>query len=141
MKSVNIVQFSNNDSYGIICHNAKKLNYNYYLIDEDKVKKEHITRYFEEHEDKVFAILLRGMENGNYKIKLHRVNEQSASILHIWGEMNYDNDLSKNDIRYFQRVCEPKLTIKKVKVSDEKMLLRFSLAENEIVFIKIRRVE
>lgn len=34
------------DSYGIICHNQRKLGDNYYLADEDKLEKEHLWIYF-----------------------------------------------------------------------------------------------
>ena len=39
-------------SYGILCHNAKKLNYNYYLSAENELDKDNIWKYLEDREAK-----------------------------------------------------------------------------------------
>lgn len=128
------------DSYGIICHNQKRMNYNYYFIREDEVRKDHIWKYFEDREVLKLKLHLTDVLDGTYKIKIYRINEQCGSILNIWEEMEYESELSRNDIKYFRRACEPKLTIQKCEAKDGNIQLNIEMAANEIMFIRMRRL-
>jgi hypothetical protein len=52
--------------------------------------------------------------------------------------MEYENELSRNDIKYFRRICEPNLTIRKKSTEDETLLLEETLLPNEICLIRAR---
>lgn len=134
-----LITTDEHNSYGIICHNQKKLNYNYYFIKEDEVEKEHIWKYFEDRDTLEIHMKLDDLEDGSYKIKTYRINEQSGCVLSIWGEMDYEKELSRNDIKYFRRVCEPKLNIQKYEVMEGSIDFSMKLAPNEIAYIKISK--
>lgn len=125
-------------SFGIVCHNQKKLNYNYYLSKENEIDKQNIWKYFEDRDSKEIPIRLTNVENGIYQMKTYSINEQNGSVLDIWREMDYESELTRNDIKYFRRVCEPKLKIQKVEAKEGKLDINVTLAANEIAFIRLK---
>lgn len=125
-------------NYGIICHNQKKLNYNYYLLPEDQVDKKNIWKYFEDRDSREIKIRLADVEDGIYQMKTYSINEQNGSVLDIWGELGYESELTRNDIKYFRRVCEPKLKIQKVEAKGGNLDINMTLAANEIAFIRLK---
>ena len=135
-----MISTDQHDSYGIICHNQKALGYNYYFTKEDELEKEHLWRYFENRDELELNLTLTDMSEGTYQIKVYRINEKNGSVFSIWSEMEYEKQLSRNDIKYFRRACEPKLTIQKIKTEDSKMNLNIQLIANEIAFIRIRKL-
>lgn len=135
-----LVTTDGHDSYGILCHNLKMLGEEYYFIQENEVEKEKLWSYFEDRDGIHEKIRIAGAENGVYKIKFYRVNEESGSVVNIWKEMGYENELSRNDIKYIRRVCEPALVIEKVSVEDNLLELEIDLKANEIMFIRLRKL-
>lgn len=108
-----LISTDQHDSYGIVCHNQRKLGYNYYFTKEDELEREHLWKYFEDRNKMELNLTLTDVAAGTYQVKMYRINEQNGSALNIWQEMDYEKELSRNDIKYFRRVCEPKLTIQK----------------------------
>lgn len=135
-----LISTDQHDSYGIVCHNQKGLSYNYYFTKEDELEKEHLWRYFENRDELEVNLFLKDMSEGTYQIKTYRINEKNGSVFSIWSEMEYEKQLSRNDIKYFRRVCEPKLTIQKMKTEQNEMNLNIKLIANEIAFIRIRKI-
>lgn len=135
-----LISTDQHDSYGIVCHNQKGLSYNYYFTKEDELEKEHLWRYFENRDELELSLKLKDMSEGTYQIKVYRINEKNGSVISIWGELDYEKGLSRNDIKYFRRVCEPKLTIQKMKTEQNEMNLNIKLIANEIAFIRIRKI-
>ena len=76
-----------------------------------------------------------------YQVKIYRINEQSGSILRKWGELGYENELSRNDVKYLQRVCGPALSIQMMEARDGVLPLDVTIAANEIGFIRIRKYD
>lgn len=135
-----LITTDGHDSYGIVCHNQKVLSYNYYFTKEDELEKEHLWKYYENRDGLSLELELSGMENGIYQIKSYRINEKNGSIFSIWKEMEFERELSRNDIKYFRRVCEPKLTIQKKEVQDGNIKLVIPMEANEIAFVRVRRL-
>lgn len=71
-------------------------------------------------------------------MKTYSINEQNGSVLDIWREMDYESELTRNDIKYFRRVCEPKLKIQKVEAKEGKLDINVTLMANEIAFIRLK---
>ena len=128
------------DSYGIVCHNQRKLGDNYYLVDEDKLEKEHLWIYFNEHDEMELTFNLKDMSEGDYQIKVYRINEKNGSAMFIWRELNYEKRLSREDVKYFRRVCEPRLEIYTKKTEKNTMNLEIKLMANEIAFIRVQKI-
>lgn len=126
------------DSYGIVYHNQKTLSYNYYYTPEDEIEKERMWRYFEDHDSLDTEIELKDVADGTYQVKCYCINEKNGSALNIWQDMGFEKELSRNDIKYFRRVCEPKLTIQKCVAENGILRLHLNMLENEIGFMKVR---
>ncbi len=128
-------------SYGLVCHNQKTLNYNYYLSTEDKIEKNCIWKYFEDRDSLEMRLSLTDVANGQYQIKTYRINESIGSPIKIWEEMDYEVELSRNDIYYLNRECGPQLTIQTAEVNNHILPLVIQLDSNEIRFIRIRKIK
>lgn len=134
------VSTDRHDSYGIVCHNQKKLGDNYYLADENKLEKEYLWIYFNEFDEMELTFNLKDMSEGNYQIKVYRINEKNGSAMFIWRELNYEKRLSREDVKYFRKVCEPRLKIYTKKTEKNAMNLGIKLMANEIAFIRIQKI-
>ncbi|HHV12303.1 MAG TPA: helix-turn-helix domain-containing protein [Clostridiales bacterium] len=126
-------------TYGIVCHNQKRLNYNYFLTREDEIEKKNDWKYYEDRDMLEICIKLKNLENGIYRMQTYRINEQCGSVLNIWREMDYDRALSRNDIQYFRRVCEPKNTIQKYKIENGTGEIVIQMHANEIAYIRLSK--
>ena len=135
-----LITTDQHNNYSIVCHNQQVLNYNYYLTPETSIDKENIWKYFEDRKSLKLHIHLRGMKEGWYRLKVYRISEQHGSVLDTWKEMGYDNELSRNDIKYFRRICEPYLTIRKVQTNKDYLMLDEVLSPNEICLIRVRYI-
>ena len=71
-------------------------------------------------------------------MKYYRINEQNGNVMEFWKEMGYEKELSRNDIKYFRRVCEPKLMIQKIQAEGGHLKLNILLQANEIAFVRVR---
>lgn len=127
-------------NYGIVCHNMKNLSYHYYLTDEEKIEKENIWKCFEDREVLELGIELIDIDDGDYQIKIQRINEKNGSVLDIWKDLGYQDELSRSEIKYFRRICEPRLTIQKSCTKNGKLLVRTDMAPNEIAFISLEKI-
>jgi beta-xylosidase len=134
-----LITTDRHDNYAIICHNQQNLNYNYYLTDEWDIDKNNLWKYFEDRKKLHIQIRLKGVTDGAYRVKVYRINDQNGSVLNIWKELEYEQDLSRNDIKYFRRVCEPNLKIHQAVAENGELMVEDELLPNEITFIRIRR--
>ena len=132
-----LITTDGHDSYGIVCHNQRKLGYNYFFTKEDELEREHLWKYYEDRDDMELNLELTDVANGSYQVKSYRLNEQNGSVLNIWEEMDFEPELSRNDIKYFRRMCEPKLNIQKLEVKGEVLKLNISMQANEILFVRV----
>lgn len=128
------------DSYGLVCHNQKALNYNYYFSREDEIQKEHIWKYFSDRATLQLTLRLTDIADGRYQMKTYQINDQTGDALSFWNEMGYEKELTRNDISYLERVCGPRLMIQTVEARGNELSLEIGLAPNEIRFIRIRHL-
>jgi beta-xylosidase len=116
------------------------LNDNYYRTQEDHIDKEQLWKYSEPWRSMKLSLTMRDVQPGTYQVKIRRVNEMYGNILKLWGDLGYEQDLSREDIEYFRRVCEPNLTIRNLEAADGALLLEEELQPNEIALIQIRKL-
>ena len=133
-----LVTTDHHDNYCIICHNQQVLNYNYYLTDEYKMEKDAMWKYYERRQRLALHIKLDGVTDGLYQVKVYRLNESSGSVLKTWADLDYERELSRNDLKYFRRVCEPGMTIRTQTAEDGDLVIDEVLQPNEITLIRVR---
>ena len=71
-------------------------------------------------------------------MKVYRLNESSGSVLKTWADLDYERELSRNDLKYFRRVCEPGMTIRTQTAEDGDLVIDEILQPNEITLIRVR---
>lgn len=135
-----LISTDRHGSFGIICHNQRPLGYQYYYTREDEMEKERLWKYYEDRENLEMKLQIEGIQAGYYQVKTYRINEQNGNMLGIWKEMGFERELSRNDIKYFRRMCEPKLTISKLEAEKEVLDITIRLQPNEIAFIRVRQI-
>lgn len=127
-------------NYGIVCHNQQLLNYNYYLTPEASMDRTSMWKYYKDSKKLKIHIRLDGVTGGCYRIKLYRINEQYGNIMKVWSDMDYESDLSRNELKYFRRICEPNLIIRKAEAKDGTLQIEEEIQPNEITFIDINYI-
>lgn len=126
-------------SYTVIVHNKRKLGPYFYKTPEWKIAKEELARYREDEQNATLALELTGVEAGEYRVRTHRVNAQYGSILDLWHELDYSQNLSRRDIQYLQRICEPHLHLSAQRVTDGKLTLDLCLEPDEFLLVEVSR--
>lgn len=127
-------------NYSMACHNCKKLNYNYYYVEEDSLDREHMSKYFEDMDDLELHLVLKDISDGLYRMKIYRINEENGSVQRIWREMEFETDLSRDDIRYIQKASEPKLSIQKILAENGQAEIHIKMMANEIAYISLNYI-
>lgn len=135
-----MVTADGHDSYAIICHNMQNLNYNYYLTNESEMDRTSMWKYYEGRTKLNVRIRIDGVEEGKYKIKIYRINENHGNVLKIWGNLNYEKDPNREDIKYFRRKCEPDLKIQPTETIDGALIIEEQLKPNEIMMIRVHKI-
>ena len=127
-------------SYAIVCYNMKELNHNYYYTKEDRLDREHLWKYYENQEDMQLQFHLEDVEDGEYQIKIHRLNQTYGSVFDMWAELGFHTNLSSNDINYLKDHASPKLTIHRKRTSLACLSFDVTLETNEIMLIRISKL-
>ena len=128
-------------SYKMICHNVQKLDYKYYFTGEDCIKKEELEHYFENYQTMKLSIMLTGLADGPYRIKIMRVNQQQGSVLDVWKEMNFEKYMTHSDIQYLRNVCVPRRIVQKQQIKDGRLNFDIHLEPDEFASIWIEPME
>lgn len=136
-----LVTKDGHDNYGIVCHNCKKLSYNYYYVEEDNLDEKHMSKYFEDLDDCTVDLKLKDVREGLYQMKVYRINDQNGSVQRLWKEMEYATNLSREDLRYIQRSCEPKLSMQKIHTDENVLYIRHTMMANEIAYISLQYLD
>ena len=135
-----LVSGDGHGNYGIVCHNCKKLNYNYYYVEEDRLDRDHLSKYYEDLDPLTLSLTLTDVEDGVYQMKIYRVNEENGSVQKIWREMEYETNLSRDDLVYVRRGCQPKLMMQKISVKEGTLPVQITMVANEIAYISLNRI-
>jgi len=132
-----IVTADGYDSYCIVAHNQQTLGAQYYLTPEDALDREHVWKYFETEKKKKLTVRIEGAADGDYIVKYYIVSEQYGSVFDAWREMGFMEELTRNDIKYLRRVCEPHMTVKMAQAEAGVLTVEREMEPNEIVCIRI----
>lgn len=135
-----LISSDGHGSYGIICHNMRRLNYNYYFTKEDELEKDQMWKYIEDQKQLNLKVILDDLESGEYQQKIYRINSNNGNVLGVWGEMGYIRDMDREDVKYFRRVCEPKMLIDNRDVVRHQIEVDLTMEPNEITFVRIRKI-
>jgi beta-xylosidase/AraC-like DNA-binding protein len=133
-----IVTTNGRGRYVIACHNFKKLSAQYVFKDEDQISVDEIDNYIEDAEPLQLGFCLENVKNGNYLVKILRVNRVSGSAQDIWRSLEYSKNLSKDEMSYLRKSAIPKMEMHHTQVDNECLEIENTLMEQEIRLLDIR---
>ena len=136
-----LVTTDRHDDFAIVCHNQQQLNYNYFLTAERELERDKLWRYFVGRKNAEITVTLTDVPEGSYRVKTYRVNEENGSVLSLWRDLSFDNELSRNDVKYLRRASEPKLTIRTQQTERNALTIREELRPNEFALIRVLKIE
>lgn len=125
------------NDYTLIMHHLTALNDKYYFTKEDAVLKEELQNYFADGKHMKKVIELKGLKNGEYLLKLYRINRHNGSVLDIWREMAFEEELSKEDVRYLKEASHPKMTMERIYVKTQDFRINVMMDINEVIYIQM----
>lgn len=134
-----LVTTNGHHNFGMVCHNMQELNYNYYLTPEKSINRTNLWKYYQNRHKLEIRAVFTNVPDGKYRVKTYRINDESGSVMNIWQEMNFEEDLSHHDLEYFRRICEPNLSIRIASAEGGKLEIEDTMQPNEILFIRIRK--
>ena len=127
-------------NYALVCQNMRPLSHTYFFVSEDQLEKENLWKYFADRNVLELNITLRGVPEGGYRQKAYRVNGSCGSVTGIWRELGYTDHLDREDMRYFRKINEPKMTMQVLETREESLQLDLKLEMNEILYLNLRRL-
>lgn len=129
------------NNYAVICYNLKSLSHYYYMKKEEHLTIEDLDKVFMDLKSTVSKFKLQGMENGNYEMKTHSVSTRQGSILDEWKSWGCLSDLKKEEDKYLNNICRPKITIRQSKVNMNYLNFEVPLLANEFILIEITHID
>ena len=136
--SQGIVTKSLYDSYTITVHNCREPGYAYYL-DTDVRRDVHRHIQTEESEKK-YRFLLHHIKPGTYRCQILRLGPSRGGMLEEWGSLEFESDLSRNDIQYLKQMSAPRMEIRHIRTDRDTLQTELDLEANEIAMIKLTLV-
>lgn len=102
----------------IACHNYKHFNFRYYTQKENEIEVENQQRLFEDNESLQLHFKIHHVNNGRYCVKTFSVSEEYGNIQTEWRKMEYFSELSPLEYSYLREICQPRLSIRQLEVTD-----------------------
>ncbi|MFV0556530.1 MAG: GH39 family glycosyl hydrolase [Lactovum sp.] len=132
-----LVSKPNESKIEILIHNAKELNYRYFLTDENEITYSEIEEMFVEKEKCRVLIDLVNLPFQKYQMKISTINSQYGNLLKLWEQIGFGSELSREQINYLARLTTANLyfssgNTKDLEISQILEANEFSLIEIEL---------
>lgn len=127
-----IITQRENAVFFICCHNYKHLNFRYFSRNENEIELENQQRFYTDNESMQMSFRIRGVNNGNYIVKIFSVSQTNGNAQNEWMNLNCFNELSIPEVEYLKSVCQPKLSIFTVTAQDHILTVETRLTAQEI---------
>lgn len=126
-----ILTYNGKGIFFIACHNYKHFNFRYYTQKENEIEVENQQRLFEDHESLQLRFKIHHVNNGHYCVKTFSVSEEHGNIQTEWRKLGYFSELSPLEYGYLKEICQPRLFIRQLEVTDGVMELETRLGAQE----------
>lgn len=122
----------------ILCHNCKRLNYKYYL-DEQQNGLGDLDRYFEDLEPITLRYRLTGVRNGRYILKQRTVCTEAGSVQDQLREMGAVGGIyvHSHDLEYLREVSVPRIHLQEKQVTNGTMSVELTVPANAFIYLHI----
>ena len=121
------------DNYYIVCHNIGKLNMEYFY----RYEHEADYRILPGEEALGLEISLEGARPGAYKLSRQFINQEIGGLLEEWMRLGSPEVLSREELNYLKGTCIPRQDSQRLETHGGRLLVRTSLAQNEVQLLKV----
>lgn len=94
---------------------------------------------FSEREDKEYSFRFHGLEQGEYILRVWRINRENGSAYDKWVQMGSPQNLTAEEIGYLDRISEPAYYKRKIQYEDQ--ALPFTVQPHEVALVEIEPVQ
>lgn len=132
-----MVTCSERGSVRLVCHNMKRLNYNYYMTEEDNIAMKDIPTLMENREFLTIHLKFTQVRDGKYTVKQNRLNRNCGSVQDNWGKLNHESDLTMREMEYLNHASTSAISIWNEEAKDGCLEFDVQLLPNEIQYIHV----
>jgi beta-xylosidase len=125
------------NTYSIICHNYRRPGYRYFADGSDCLDSSVCTESLHENERLRLRFRIRDVENGNYALRRHCLNEQSGNIRHELALAGAAEHLQPSEIRQLARSCAPRFTVQTERAVNNTLSFDVVLESQEVQLIRL----
>ncbi|MCD8020162.1 MAG: helix-turn-helix domain-containing protein [Clostridiales bacterium] len=132
-----IITGNKRGSIRLLCHNMKRLNYNYYILDEDAIQPRDLLVILENREYLTIHLRVDYAKDGTFYVKRNRVSQNHGSVQDKWCGLNSESNLTEREMEYLKSSSTSTISIEEVEVENGVLKVDISLEPNEIQYIHI----
>lgn len=132
-----LITRSERGSIRMICHNMKKLNYYYYVTEEDSLQMKDIPMVMENREFLTLHFRFAQLKDGKYTIKQNRLNRSCGSVQDNWEKLNRESDLTMREMEYLKNISTSAITIREEEAKQGILEFDISMEPDEIQYIHL----
>ncbi|MCD8370442.1 MAG: helix-turn-helix domain-containing protein [Clostridiales bacterium] len=132
-----LVTRSERGSIRLVCHNMKRLNYNYYIMEEDAISFQELQSMMEDREYLTIHVRVKHMKDGIYYIKRNCVNQKNGSVLDKWAGLNMEPSLTMREMDYLKSASTSTISIEEMEITGGVLQFDIQLEPNEIQYIHV----
>lgn len=109
----------------------------------EEISIQECSHLFDDKRPVHLQLMLRNVkQTGNFYVKRRVLNQKNGSILHEWSKFQYENNLSRQDVKYLQEVSIPNIYLNRVHVDADHLLqLEITLEPEEVSLLHIYHIE
>lgn len=124
-------------NWRLVCHNLKKLGYQYGLRRENEQRFEDQNNLFTDLKKHDMHFELPALREGKYQLSIYAVNQRHGSIQDEWKEMTDAKKIGREECEYLRRITTPRLVLQTCKSHNGTVQFDLVLEPNEIVFVHV----
>lgn len=132
-----IITRTRQDHYQVLCFHVGSLGPAYYFHDETEVTPDTLQSLFFNPDPITLSIELKNVpDHAKFAVK-RQILRESDSILTLWKQFDYGNNLSRSDIEYIQNSCVPRLSVEQIRTSGHSIRIEQTVGLNEVILMEI----
>ena len=121
------------------CTNYKWYSCSYFLKQELLDKPEEVERIFEDEELLELSLTMEHLpDEGWYLVKERSIGPGEGAVLGVWKKFQYDDALSRSNLRYLREACTARLDVGRQKAVGGVLELSMVLRPHEIRLIHVQ---
>ena len=135
-----IVTMRNPGDYMILAVNDVAFHVNYFMKEESSIRPEDVESVLDTGKVLAIQLVIRDLADADeYIVKTRSVSRRSGSILDEWKRFRFETSLERTDVKYFQEICVPHMSLEHKNVSGGRLSVRIVLEAQEFRLLHIYR--